>query len=180
MERKHIYIVCALVIVLALMLAAVLYIRLVKNAEPSAIDTLLEASSVALVDPQGNPVDLATYDETVRIINSWATWSPFSPEELVALNTLAGEYKDRGVVVLAINRNEPKERIEAFLSTLPPLPNITFIRDTADLLYAASAGYTMPETLFYSRDGELIFHKRGALTLDELRMQTESALTVPQ
>ena len=99
---------------------------------------------------------------------------------MVALNTLAGEYKDRGVVVLAINRNEPPERIEAFLNTLPPLPNITFIRDTADLLYAASAGYTMPETLFYSSDGELIFHKHGALTIDELRTRTESALTTSE
>ena len=59
MERKHIYIVCALILVLALLLAAVLYIRFVKNAEPSAIDTLLEASSVAFVDPLGNPVNLA-------------------------------------------------------------------------------------------------------------------------
>ncbi len=177
MTKHQFLLITSLVVVLVIMLAVVIFVRYYLNPEVAPIDTLFSGSENGVfVDSAGSPVSFEAYEENVRVINSWATWTPFSVEELQNLNTVAGEYKDRGVVVLAINRDEPPERIEAFLMTLPPLPNITFIRDTEDMLYANSAGYTMPETLFYDNEGNLVTHKRGQLSLDEMRAEIESSL----
>lgn len=179
MLKNHILIIVLLVSVLLLVLAATTYVLSKRwSEENAAIGTLLEvAKTDVLLDSSGAPVSFEQYESTVRVINSWASWTPFSSTELPLLNELASQYKDSGVVFLAINRDEPVERIDAFLATLPPLQNITFIRDVEDSLYAASLGYTMPETLFYDADGNLIFHKRGALTREEAIEYIEAALT---
>ncbi len=177
MLRNQTFIVVAMAIVVVAVFAVVVYLRFIRDPERSAVETLLlENEEGVFVDNQGQPMDFESYKKSIRIINSWATWTPFSKDELQTLNTVAGEFKDRGVVVLAVNRDEPQERIDAFLASLPPLPNITFVRDTADMLYAASAGYTMPETLIYSSEGVLLFHKRGVTSIDELRSEAEKAI----
>lgn len=175
-KNKNVYLIIALLLFLVVVFLITLYV-LKRNQEPAAIDSLFTADAPGtFVDTQGNDIAFEDFDNKVRIINAWATWSPFSTDELQALNAIGEEYKDREVVVLAVNRDEPAERIEAFLNTLPDLPNITFVRDTTDQLYGAFEGYAMPETLFYDADGSLIFHKRGVLTTDEMRTHIESAL----
>lgn len=177
MFRSQSLVIAVMVLTVLAVLLTVAYLRFVRPPELSEVESsLFNNESGIFVDSTGVAVDLEGYRDSVRVINSWATWSPFSRDELVALNALAGEYRDRGLVVLAVNRDEPQERIDAFLASLPPLPEITFVRDTEDMLYAASAGYTMPETLMYSSDGELLFHKRGAMTLDEMREEAEKAV----
>lgn len=179
MQKSNYVVVAVLVGILLIVLLITFLVRFFAPLDPSDIDTLFgDVSAEVFLDERGDPVSFASYEGGVRVINSYASWSPFSTEELQDLNLVAGEYQDRGVSVLAVNRDEPPARIAAFLNTLPPLPHLVFVRDTEDMLYPQSAGYTMPETLFYSAEGELVFHKRGALTLEEMRAQIEAALAV--
>lgn len=176
--RQSIITLIAIVSVLAVGALLTWYIIATHDSrQPSAADSLFAAaSSTSFTDTAGNVVALDAYDRQVRVINSWASWSPFSVQELQDLNTIAAEYAQDEVVVLAVNRDEPAERIEAFLNTLPELAHITFVVDTEDGLYDSFSGYAMPETLIYDARGNLIHHQRGVLTLDELRRYTEEAI----
>jgi cytochrome c biogenesis protein CcmG, thiol:disulfide interchange protein DsbE len=180
--RQSLLTLIAIGIVLSIGVLLTWYIVATHDSrQPSAADTLFAtASSTSFTDTAGNVVELESFDRQVRIINSWASWSPFSTQELQDLNTIATEYADHNVVVLAINRDEPAERIEAFLQTLPDVSAITFVVDTEDGLYESFSGYAMPETLIYDARGNLVHHKRGVATLEELRSYTEQAIAASQ
>lgn len=147
-----------------------------KDTTADAPELNNAASSTTFISDNGEVVSLAEFNDTVRVINAWATWSPFSVQELQDLQTLANEYKDQQVRVIAVNRDEPQHRIDAFKQSLPELSQIVFLRDTEDGLYASFSGYAMPETLFYDRRGNLIHHQRGVLTLEEMRTYVEAAI----
>lgn len=116
--------------------------------------------------------------ETVLYINSWASWSPLSREELIALNQVAGEYKDRDVTFVALNRSEPKEMAERYLATLPSLDNLQVVIDATDHFYGSVGGYAMPETLIYDEQGNLWRHERQPLAADQIRTILDEVLRV--
>lgn len=130
-----------------------------KNIEPP-----IEA---AYTDLDGNAVLLSSMKGKPLIVNSWATWMPFSKDELALLNDVKKQYGD-SIEILAINRMEDKEFIKSFLSTYAIERTITLLTDPTDNFYKAIQGYAMPETVFYRDDGTLMMHKRGVLTRDEL------------
>jgi thiol-disulfide isomerase/thioredoxin len=125
----------------------------------------------------GTPVSLGDYIGTTKLyVNSWASWSPLSRDELIALNELAGEYRDRGITFIALNRKEPKEQAERYLASLPPLDNLTIVIDTEDHFYSRSGGYAMPETITYDTDGNLISHERIPQNKDQIRVTIEALI----
>jgi len=129
----------------------------------------------------GATVDVASAIGAQKLyVNSWASWSPLSQDELIALNEIAGEYKDRGIAFIALNRKEPKEQAERYLATLPPLSNLQIVIDTEDHFYSRSGGYAMPETITYDEDGVLVRHERTPLTKDQMRTVIEELLAVPE
>ncbi|MCA9361233.1 TlpA family protein disulfide reductase [Candidatus Kaiserbacteria bacterium] len=165
------------IVLIAVTLVAYLTYTNARKAPTSEADKVLTAlDPTNFVDQSGQEVDFTEFKEKVRVINSWATWSPHSRTELVLLNEVASVYKDKGVLVFAINRNEPSGRIEAYLKTLPELANIRFVQDMTDELYGSLSGYAMPETVFYDEEGNLIFHKRGVLSKEEVVKYIEEAL----
>lgn len=125
----------------------------------------------------GEPASMEDYYGKVRVVNSWASWSPFSKTELPHLDRLASDYKDRDVIVIAINRNEPEGRAKAFLSKAETLNNLVVLLDGDDSFYKRMDGFAMPETLFFDRDGNLTHHARGKLSYEEMVNQVEVALS---
>ena len=53
-----------------------------------------------------------------------------------------------------------------------------FILDAADHLYGQIGGFSMPETIFYDTEGNVVVHKRGFMDLNEMRTHTEKALLI--
>lgn len=137
-----------------------------------AIEPSIEAS---YTDLDGNPVLLSTFKGKSLIINSWATWMPFSKDELLLLSEIKRRNGDE-VQVLAINRMEDKEYIKSYLSAFSIETNIIFLVDPTDNFFKAIGGYAMPETVFYDRDGVMQAHKRGVLTKDELEQYSNNIL----
>lgn len=118
-------------------------------------------------DLDGTPVSLLDYKGTPLIINAWASWIPFSQEELKLLAKIKNTYGD-SIVVLAINRKEDIPTIKAYLDFIGKQEGIIFLNDPSDNFYKAVQGYAMPETVFYNADGVIVSHKRGVLTEAEL------------
>lgn len=127
------------------------------------------AENASYTDLDGNVVSLESFKGKPLIINSWASWMPFSQTELPLLVKVKNEVGD-SVQILAINRMEQPAVIKSFLSTFSiDTHALLFLVDPTDHFYTAVGGYAMPETLVYDRDGKIIIHTRGTLTEEELR-----------
>jgi thiol-disulfide isomerase/thioredoxin len=126
-------------------------------------------------DLNGNAVHLSTFKGKPLIVNSWASWMPFSQTELQLLDTVYSEYTDR-LTILAINRMEQLPTIRLYQSTIGLPEHIILLADPTDHFYKAIQGNAMPETVFYNADGVLVAHTRGTFTEEELRTHITTLL----
>lgn len=167
-----------LVLLLVCAFCVTYYLQTRAADAPNAdAQTDLQTSETAVyTDLEGNPFTFNAYEGKVRVVNVWGSWSPFSRQELQNLEVIAEEFKDTGVVVIAINRKEPKEFAKGYLATLQTFTNVLFVIDVTDAFYASIEGYAMPETVFYDARGNMTFHKRGEMTLEEIRIYTQEAI----
>lgn len=168
-----------LVIILVIALFFVLKIQREARAlnESAAGDALgATQSEITYTDIDGNPVKLSDYLGRVLVVNSWASWSPFSAEELMGLSTVINEFDSTKVKVLAINRAEPGNTAQRYLKTVGATDNIFLILDPADNFYKSINGYAMPETVFFDKTGKIIFQSHGPLKTDEIRAYINTAL----
>ncbi|MDP2676635.1 MAG: TlpA disulfide reductase family protein [bacterium] len=124
-----------------------------------------------LVDYGGFKADLGVFASQPLVINSWASWCLFCKEELPAFATVQKEFSDQ-VRFIAINRRESPETAKKYTDELDITDDLIFLIDTPDSFYKAMGGFTMPETIFVDRAGNVVFHKRGVMTIDEIREQT--------
>lgn len=128
-------------------------------------------------DFAGNPANLDQYLGQVLVVTSWASWSPFSSAELTLLAEVAETYTEDGVIVIAINRAEAKSVAESYLRTIGVSDQVKLIVDSDDRYYRSIDGYTMPETVFYDRKGNVVVHQRGRLTNGEAVAYIEQVLS---
>lgn len=148
-----------------------------QTAAGTALQTGTTVEESPFRDLSGEPITLDQFEGRVLVVNSWASWCPFCRDELPRLAEIARSYADEDVTVLAINREESKEQAERFLNSIDAdLSGITFVLDTEDVFYESIAGFTMPETVFYDRAGEIVVHKRGDLGQSELRQHVDAVL----
>ncbi len=126
-------------------------------------------------DLDGNPIQLAEYKGKPLIINAWATWTPFSKDELILFSKYKAEYGD-AVTVLAINRMENVATIKAYLDFIGKPGGIVFLGDPTDNFYKSIQGYAMPETVFYDSEGIIVNHARGVLTEEDIKAGFEALI----
>ncbi len=136
-----------------------------RNAD---IVSIVHDETLPYTNLSGNAVNIADFQGKPLIINMWASWSPFSQGDLKALGEIKKEYGDK-ISVVAMNRMETKETALAYLNTIGREEGIEYLIDQDDHLFSTIEGYAMPETLFYDEIGNLVFHKRGSLTSEELK-----------
>lgn len=148
-----------------------------QRSQSEAAATLGRGESAAYVSLTGETVSLDAYEDKVRVVNSWASWSPFSAQELKELEQLAASYADRDVVVLAINRNEDPIRAQRFLDSLGTFEHVVFVLDADDSFYERMDGKAMPETLFYDTAGAIVHHARGPLGYEQMVTYVTAALS---
>lgn len=138
---------------------------------PAASDKL---PALTLQNYDGNDVALASFSGTPLIVNSWAVWCPFCRKELPDFAALQQEFPD--IKVIAIDRQESSATAKGYSDELGVTGKLTFLLDPGDSFYRAIGGFTMPETLFVDKDGAVVFHKRGPLTLDEMKAAVDRYL----
>lgn len=174
MERKRSTIII-LVLLVAVLAAAVwfTYKTVVEHRQTGSdagralID---DAAPDRFTDLNGASVQLdGVVGSRVLYVNTWASWSPLSRDELIALNEIAGEFKDQPITFIALNRKESVPLAQAYLATLPPLPNLTIVIDSTDEFYKEVTGYAMPETVLYTKNGTLWRHERQPQSAEAIR-----------
>lgn len=121
----------------------------------------------AYTDVHGNVVHIRDFRGKPLVVNSWATWTPFSQTELPLLAQYAERYKN-DIHVLAINRMESAGVVRSYMSTFAIPDTITILLDPMDTFYTAVSGYAMPETVLYDADGNIVHHIRGTISVQKL------------
>ena len=146
-----------------------------RPAAPSPEGTLDRLANIALADYDGNEVTLEDFRGKPLVLNSWATWCPFCRQELPDFARLQEELGDT-TVVIAIDRAEKLAAVKGYTDQFGITLKMTFLIDPKDAFYRNIGGFSMPETLFVDSSGAIVFHKRGPLTLEEMRAAAEQYL----
>lgn len=108
----------------------------------------------ALKDLEGKTVRLGDLRGRVVFLNFWATWCPACRDEMPSMEGLHRGFKDRGLVLLAVNFQEGRETVAAFMRE----HDLTF-RTVLDPDAAVSDQYGVrfiPTTVILDRDGRMI------------------------
>lgn len=157
-------VIVGLILIVCLLAAAtVAVIKQDKNkVDEAAVTTFSnQPGEAAYTDLYGNEVNLEEYLGTILVVNTWASWSPYSASDLPLLAKLTQEFSPEQVTFLAINRKETKEQAARFLKTMPDLGNLLLVLDPRDHFYARVGGYAMPEVVIYNKQGQITNHFRG-------------------
>jgi len=152
-----------------------LYISFLRDSKDSEESALLQAPDFSLPDASGKSISLETLEGDVRVLTFWASWSPYSRDELTSLCKLKEEYGDK-VSVAALNRDTNPADGRAYLESLGLGEVLVFVYDQQDEYFKEVNGYAMPETLFLDADAKIVAHQHGPMTYEEMRAQIDSML----
>lgn len=132
-----------------------------RKASPGTAKAAATADP-ALIDLAGYKQLLVKYKGKPVVVNFWATWCEPCREEYPMVVDLAKHYAPQGVVVLGIDMDDEADMnlVRRFLARTQP--GFTNYRQKPgidlDAFYQAvnpSWGGTMPQTIFYGRDGRI-------------------------
>jgi len=140
------------------------------------------APDFALTTLSGEQVKLSSLRGKVVLINFWVSWSAPCKVELPYFQQFSGDKEliGNGLIVLAINQREPREKVRDFLAR----NNLT-LAVPLDSDGAVSNSFQVPgfpTTVLIGRDGiirKIIFGYGGDDGAKELRAMIEDALKSP-
>ncbi len=116
---------------------------------------------LSLKDLSGTQHDLAQYRGKVVLLNFWATWCEPCRAEMPSMERLRKRYADAPFVVLAVNVDEPEQRIRAFLKRVPL--GFTVLADPGMRVTRAWNARVLPASFLIGRDGRIRYSARGDL-----------------
>lgn len=160
-----------------IIIAVILAAGLVWFYFPRGQKDVLErpAPDFSLKDYNGQTVSLSDFRGKALVVNAWAAWCPFCVRELEDFATAQKEFGDK-VVIVAIDRAESLEVAKKFTNDLGVSEDLIFLLDPADSFYQSIGGFSMPETIFVDRNGNIVHHKRGPMSLEEIRERIQKIL----
>jgi peroxiredoxin len=121
---------------------------------------LVEAPDFSLPDVTGRMVRLKGFRGRVVFMNFFATWCVPCREEMPAMERLHRTYKDRGLVVLAVDIREGAQTVRAFTQELK-LSFPALLDKDGSVAYAYSIR-PVPATYLVGRDGKILWRAFGS------------------
>lgn len=131
--------------------------------------------NLRLENYNGEAVSLSNFKGKPLVINAWAAWCPFCRKELVDFAAVQKEFVDK-VVIIAIDRVESKETAKRYSDELGVTDDLIFLLDPLDSFYQSIGGFSMPETIFINKNGDITTHKRGPMDINEMRHKINEIL----
>ncbi len=174
--KRALLILVVLLVIAGLVTWYIRYSAVRDEVGKAASELLAESELTPYTTLTGEPFSFTEYRGSVRVVNVWASWSPFAATELPILNTIAATYGDRSVVAIGVNRKEQKERAAAYIGSIPAVPNVIFAIDETDAFYQSVGGYAMPETIIFNAAGDIVWHYRGVVTYELIAAELDALL----
>jgi cytochrome c biogenesis protein CcmG, thiol:disulfide interchange protein DsbE len=136
-----------------------------SGSTPQIGDT---AAPFTLPDFDGELVSLADFHGRPVIVNFWATWCAPCRVEMPEFQAVYEAYQDEGLVILALNQDEPLVIARRFFYDEMAL-TFTPLQDERRLVAAEYGAFlTMPTTYFINGEGLVMAVHRGPLTQSQL------------
>jgi thiol-disulfide isomerase/thioredoxin len=115
--------------------------------------------------------------DKVVMVDFWASWCGPCAESFPAMDELQKKYGPQGLVIIAVNVDEKKADMEAFLKKRKI--SFTVVRDATQKLVEQTGIPTMPSSFLMDADGKVMFvHTgfRGSETKKKYEQEIESLL----
>ncbi len=113
------------------------------------------APDFTLTDMDGQKVSLSQFRGQVVVLNFWATWCPPCREEMPSMEKLYRDYKDKGLVMLAVNVDENgRQAVEKFLQQTPY--SFPILIDSESAAQNAYGVFRFPESFIIDRNGNVV------------------------
>ncbi len=158
MKKIYLFIIIAAIIVLGWILIS----KIGQNPSSN------KAPDFSLQDYNGKTVKLADFKGKSLVINSWASWCPFCREELPDFSTIQKELGNK-VTIIAVDREESLAVAKGYTDGQGTTDKLIFLLDPSDSFYKSIGGFSMPETIFVDKNGNIADHKRGPMDVNEIR-----------
>ncbi|MFQ6014429.1 MAG: redoxin domain-containing protein [Anaerolineae bacterium] len=124
------------------------------------------APDFTLTDLNGRDVSLGHFRGRPVLVNFWATWCPPCRIEMPIIQAAYEKYKEKGLVVLAVDIGEAPEAVERFAQDLGLTFTILLDNDgRVASLYRARA---IPVSFFIDGEGVIVYKHIGAMTEERL------------
>lgn len=162
-----------IIIALIVIVGGTIYFALTQSV-PDSSSSAIAAPNFVLADYAGNTVRFSDFAGKIAVINSWAAWCPFCKKELADFAALQQAFPE--IAVIAIDRAESLEKAKGFTDSLGITDDMIFLLDPQDMFYKSIGGFSMPETIFVNKEGNIVLHKRGPITLEEMKSLVEPML----
>lgn len=148
-----------------------------RHAERGATASTAALFQASFPDITGKEQALAQWKGRLLVVNFWATWCPPCVKEMPDLQTVAQEYRDRGVAVVGLAIDNPKA-VAAFREqhgiTLPLLVAGAGGSELGRLL-GNQAG-ALPYTILIDRKGRIVQSRMGQVDAAQLRLWLDAQL----
>ncbi|MGA3053368.1 MAG: TlpA disulfide reductase family protein [Candidatus Korobacteraceae bacterium] len=95
----------------------------------------------------------------VVLLQFWTTWCPYCRQDQPLVDSLDQEFRDQGLVVLAVDVNESKKAVKKYLEQSPRSCRIVLTEDTN--LAAMYAANSYPIYVVIDREGNIVATRRG-------------------
>jgi len=133
----------------------------------SATATNESAPRFNAVTTSGEKFNNASIKGKVVLLEFWTTWCKFCVAEADYVDKLDKEYREKGLIVLAINVGEPKKLVKKYLEQHPRSCRIVLMEDTN--LAAMYEATVYPIYVVIDKDGNISDEQRGAGGEEALR-----------
>ena len=120
---------------------------------PFEVDKLVgkKAPEFKARDLSGKSVSLSSFKGKPILLNFWATWCPYCREERPYLNSLHKEYKDKGLVIIAVSLDKSEETVRKFLKKMPL--DFIILHDNDNAASQPYGVYSLPTSFTIDRNG---------------------------
>lgn len=139
---------------------------------PLRADAMISSIPLPVFDSD-EEITLADYEGKVVLMDFWATWCKPCHTQAAILAPLYEEYKDKGVVFLAIDSDEDEATVRRFVEKYPfPYP---VVLDVGDKLGLALDILALPTVAVLDPSGEITYLNSGIADAETLRRELDRA-----
>jgi len=137
-------------IAIACLVAALVYV-IYDGMHERVVEQGDTAPAFSVVADNGATIGVPNFGGKVLVLNFWATWCPPCVEETPSLSQFAEQFRDKGVVVLALSVDRDEKAYRAFLHKYKP----AFLTARDFKVHADYGTFIYPETYIIDARGRV-------------------------
>lgn len=126
-----------------------------------------KANNFILYDLNGNEITLNNYLGKKVFVNFWASWCEPCKAEMPAIEKIYQEYKDKDLVILAINIGENKKTVERFITDNKY--NFQVLLDPKGKIAEEYNVSAIPVSYFINENGDIVNRRVGSMKFEEMK-----------